>query len=370
MIKKPLIIGITAGLVVMFVVFQAALHMVRTDPKKARLLNVAMPIETAPVQITSIEETVGSSGEVQQIATVGLTARVSGKISRVSVDLGDIVKEGDLLIQWDDRLFQAALNTALESMKKSGATLEHAIRQLERLSSLQADGMGSPLDVEEARVQLATAKMEVVTAQEAVVRAKWDMENTLLRSSVAGVVLERMVNPGESTKTDQSLLTLGALSDVLMVAHVGEEKIGSVHLGQTAEITTNAYPTELFTGLVVRIDPNIDAKTHTFSTYLKIANPLLRLKPGVAGFIRIRREKLTLSIPSIAVVNPVGDRSTVFAVNRDLRVNLREIKPGIVAQNQTEILEGLKEGDIVVTVGQMYLKENDLVNKESIRVKM
>ncbi|MEK6684571.1 MAG: efflux RND transporter periplasmic adaptor subunit [Nitrospirota bacterium] len=367
MARKPLVWGIMAGLIVVFALFQAARHMIRTDPQKARLLNTAMPVETAPARVAPIEEIIGAGGEVQPIATVTLTARISGRILQVPVDLGSIVKEGDQLIQWDDRLFQAALNTAREGVEKSQTQLDHGVRQLERLTSLETQGMGSAFDVEEARVGVATARMEQAMAQEAMTRAQWDMENTSLRSPVTGVVLERAVNPGESTKADQPLLTLGALDHILMVAHVGEEKIGSIHLGQTAEVTYDAYPTKRFSGWVVTIDPKIDPKTRTFSTYVKLANPDLRLKPGMTGFVRIRWQKAALAVPSIAVVNSVGDRPTVFAVGRDLRVHLREIKPGRVAQNQTEILEGLNEGDVVVTIGQFHLKENDLVRSESLR---
>ena len=351
---------------VTFVLLMDLKHMIRTDPQKARLLNAAMPVETAPARMTSQEEIIGATGEVQQSTTVSLTAQVSGRVLSVPVDLGSIVQKGDLLVLWDDRLFQASFRSSQERAEKASVQLKYALRQMERLSALHAKGMGSAKDVEEAEIQVSAARLGQAEALEEKTRAQIKLESIPLRSPVTGVVLDRLINPGENTVANQPLLTLGALDHVLMVAHVAEDKIGSIYLGQSAEVTFNAYPTEKFVGNIVKIDPKTDPETHTFSVYIKLSNPDLRLKPGLTGFARIRLPKLALAIPSIAIMNPVEDHPNVFVVNKENQVHLREIKIGWVSQGKTTVLDGLREGEIVITVGQFHLRENDVVWSDSI----
>jgi Cu(I)/Ag(I) efflux system membrane fusion protein len=184
-----------------------------------------------------------------------------------------------------------------------------------------------------------------------------------MKSPIDGIVLERLVNPGETSHHDQLVMKLGSLNTVLMAAKISEERMHSVQLGLSAETSFPAFPGETFTGKVVKIDPNIDPITRTFTTYVEIKNPDLRLKPGLSGFARIRRTaKDVLAVPSIAIMNPSGDEAQVFVVDDSDRAHLRKVHPGIVVEAMTEITSGLKEGEKVVSVGQLYLKDNDKVH--------
>jgi HlyD family secretion protein len=90
------------------------------------------------------------------------------------------------------------------------------------------------------------------------------------------------------------------------------------------------------------------------------------LKPGLSGFTRIRHNrKDSLAVPSVAVLNPSGEQAAVFVVDNTNHANLRKVSTGIIANAMTEITSGLKEGERVVTVGQLYLKENDKVQTTS-----
>ena len=369
--KRPVSFFISVGLViiVVFFIFQGIKHMVHTDPRKARMLSAAMPVETAQATVASLEEIVGATGKVQQSATVTLTAQISSRILSIPIDLGSIVKEGQELIRWDDRLYQAAFRSAKERVETAKVQLDHAVRQLARLEALEAEGIGSTLDVEEARIQAAKARLEEAQAEELKTRAKLDLEQAILVSPANGIILDLMVNPQEATMVDQPLLILGALDHVFMVADVSEERISSIHFGQSAVVSYDAYPGEPFTGTIVKIDPKTDPETRTFAVYIKISNPGLKLKPGLTGFSRIQQQKSVLTIPSVAVMSPVRDRPNVFVVDNDSRVHLREVRIGMVAQGMTEILEGIREGEIVVTVGQLHLKENDVVHSKTIPTK-
>ncbi len=339
---------------------------VRTDPKKARLVNAPIPVETASAKTASLDEIIGASGEIQQLDSITLTARIASRITKVPVDLGHIVHQGDVLVQWDDRIILAALSSAKENVAMTKAQLDHSTEQLRRMESIYQQGVGSVVDVEQAKIDLATARHNHASAAEALMQAQLDSEGTKLKAPATGVVLERLVNPEENTKRDQEVLKLGTLDSVMMVARVSEEKIGSVYIGQNAEVTYDAFPGEKFTGEIVKIDPKTDPTTRSFSAYIKIANADLKLKPGLTGFARIfRMKKAAVAVPSTSLMNSVNDRTTVFVVDQNNRAALRQVTPGVSAQGMTEVVSGLKEGDKVVAVGQLNVKENDEVSSVS-----
>jgi membrane fusion protein, multidrug efflux system len=347
-------------------VFKTIRHVIDTDTKKARIVNASAPVETVPVRRQTLEEVIGGSGAVEQSSTVLLTSQITAHVLEVSVKIGDLVKKGDLLVQWDDRLIQATLQANHQFVETNNLKIKNLTRQLERYRVLEKKRMGTPLDVEKSEIALADARETLAKATLSLRQAEIDLEHVKIEAPIDGIVLERLVNPGESTHPDQVVLKLGSLASVLMAAKVTEEKIHSVELGLFAETSFPAFPGESFQGKVFKIDPNIDPITRTFTTYMEINNPDLRLKPGLSGFARIHRStKDALAVPSIAVINPSGEQASVFVVDESGRANLRKVRSGIVVNAMTEITSGLKEGEKVVTVGQLYLKENDKVHSTS-----
>lgn len=341
-------------------------HMIATSPSSARRLRASIPVETVPVRKQVLDEVIGGSGVVEQSGTVQLTTVITARVLDVPVKIGDVVKKGDLLVKWDDRLIQANLAASRQTVDTSNIKIRDLTRQLARYTDLEQKRMGTPLDVEKSEIALADAKDTLAKATLALEQAKIELENVEMRAPIDGIVLERLVNPAETTHTDQLVLRLGALDPVLMAPKVTEEKIHSVQLGLPAETSFPAFPGEVFQGKVVKVDPNIDPITRTFTTYVELQNPELRLKPGLSGFARIRRRaEGSLAVPSIALINPTGDQASVFVIDGDGQAHLRKVRSGIVANAMTEILDGLREGEQVVTVGQLNLRDNDKVHTTS-----
>jgi membrane fusion protein, multidrug efflux system len=347
-------------------VFKTVLHLIHTDTKKARIVHAPSPVETVPVRRQTLDEVIGGSGTVQQFNTVQLTTQITARVLEVPVWIGDIVKKGDLLVRWDDRLIQATLEANRQFVETSKIKIKNETRQVERYTALAKQNMGTPLDLEKAQIALADAQEQLAKATMGLREAEIALERVQMKSPIEGIVLERLVNPDEITHNDQIVIKLGAIDTVLMAARATEEKIHSVQLGLPAEITFPAFPAETFQGNVFKIDPNIDPVTRTFTAYIQIKNPDYRLKPGLSGFAHIRRTaKDVTAVPSVAIVNPSGDQASVFVVDRSGHATPRKVHLGIVANAMTEVTSGLNEGDKVVTVGQLYLKDNDKVRSTS-----
>ena len=344
-------------------VFVTVIHVIDTTPSRAKLVNSPLPVETVPVRRQNLDEVIGGSGSIEQGQTVQLTSQITAQVLEVPVKIGDVVKKGALLCRWDDRLIQATLDANRAYVESSNIKIRDETRQVERYTALQQKNMGTPLELEKSEMELADAKEALAKATLSLRQAELDLEHVKMTAPLDSIVLERLVNPGENTHRDQIVMKLGSLDNVLLAAKIGEDKMHSVQLDLAAEASFPAFPGERFEGKVVKIDPNIDPVTRTFTAYVEIPNHDFRLKPGLSGFARIRRSaKDVLAIPSIAIMNPSGEIASVFVVDSNNQAVLTKIRPGIVVDAMTEVRDGLKEGQKIVTVGQLYLKNNDKVH--------
>jgi len=334
-------------IVVLPVAGLTAYHLLQTSQVDARAVGLAIPVQTVQATVQSVDDIIGGSGIIQPSLPVNLTAKIVARISRVLVDQGSVVHPGDLLVNFDPELYRVNLESAQVSYT-------HFHNELRRVQALAKKNFASPADLEDARIAEARARVAVVSA-------KIDLANTRIFSPVAAVVLSRSVNPGEMSRIDESIMQLGVITPVLMEVAVSEDKIGFVYPGMDAVVGTDAFPGETFTGQVSQINSSVDVMTRAFEVYVALPNRDLRLKKGVTGYARLSGRRTALVVPNTAVLNPLGDRATVYVVDHARRAHAREITPGLSGNGMTEIVSGLSEGEEVVSVGQAGLHENDEV---------
>jgi membrane fusion protein (multidrug efflux system) len=323
-------------------------YFLATDGTKARPLGQPIPIQTLTATVTTLHEIVGASGTTAETIDALLTNRVVAKVVSVPVEIGAVVKEGDLLVQLDDTLFRSQVDYARTNR-------DHTALQLQRMLTLQQKGFASAVEVEQARTADAAA-------QDQVVQAEFNLTNTRILSPAPAIVLQRNINPGEITSVGGAAFKVGIIEPIYMVAQVAEEKFGSVRIGMEADVSTDGFPGITFTGKVAKIDGSVNDQTRTFGVYISIENHDLRLIPGITGYARLQNRRSGLAVPSSAVIDPVGDKATVFVVEKDDHAHVRVVRRGLMADGMTEILDGLQEGEEVVTVGQLDLRDNDRVN--------
>jgi RND family efflux transporter MFP subunit len=352
-----LLLFVAGGLAALAVAFK-----VRNDAKVARVLKAPMPIEASKAKVTTLDVTVGASGQVLQYTTVNITSRITSTAQKVAVNIGDLVTKGKELMEADRRPFEAAVASFESKVAYTKTEIEKDTQDLAAIKALREKGLASDIEVQQAQIALDQAKAEQAEAQKDLVNARLDLEFTLLTSPVNGIVLARFVNTNERFDINQVLMQLGDLDKVYFLANVQEEMVGYITGGQTAKVVFPSYPAASFDGTVEHIDPRTDPKTRTFTAYITIPNENLQLKPGISGFARITLHKTALAVPSVAVMNIVGEHPSVFVLNDQGIVNLKPVRVGLSAGGLTEIIEGINEGDLVVTVGSLYLKDGDKVN--------
>jgi RND family efflux transporter MFP subunit len=355
------VIFLVVCLVLGALVFYTVIHVINTTTSVARKIGAPTPVETVVVKRQNLDEVIGGSGTVQQSSTVQLTSQVNAEVLKLPVKVGDIVKKGELLMQMDDRMIQAEIAADKEYVDVSNVKIKNETKQVQRYTALEQQNMGTPLELEKAEISVADARQDLAKATLGLQQSQIDLEHVKMLSPLDGIVLERLANPGETVHRDEIVLKLGSLNTVYMTASLTEERMRAIEIGMPAETTFPAFPGEVFPGKIIKIDPNIDPVTRTFVAYVEIQNPDFRLKPGLSGFVRIRRSLHdVLAVPNIAIMNPSGEQATVYVVKNG-HANLRKVRPGAVVNAMTEITSGLQAGESVVSVGQLYLKENDKV---------
>ncbi|MBI3995992.1 MAG: efflux RND transporter periplasmic adaptor subunit [Nitrospirae bacterium] len=355
--------GAAASVLVFWVLFLDVKTFFRYSAEASRFTASAIPVKAEAGRIEPLSGIIGANSLVEPASTVKLTSRVASTVKRIPVDLGQLVKQGEVLAELDPFLLEATLIAARDGLAKAKTDLENNRLNLERVTALYNQKLVAKPDLEAARLLLDSAQAAYSASVAAAEKARLDLEiGTIITAPMAAVVQERDINPGESVKESDSLFNLGRIDSVMVVAGVAQEKVGNVRLGQTAEVVFDSFPHEVATGEVVKIDPTTDATTRTFKAYIRVANPDLKYMPGLSAYARIKQQRFALTIPAVAVVTN-GGQSSVFVVENS-RARLRPVKIEPALFGRVAVIEGLKEGDLVVYYNLMKLKDNDPVAAE------
>ena len=270
-----------------------------------------------------LRATVTATGTVSAVTTVLIGTQVSGTVKEIFVDYNSPVKKGQLLAQIDPALSEARvaqtranLLSAEASVEKAAAALQDANRTLDRNRTLWGRNYiaRSDLDTSETNQQSAVAQLSVAKAQVEQARAALRQEETNLQytrilSPVDGVVISRNVDVGQTVAASFQTPTLFSIAQDLtrmqIDTNVDEADIGRIKVGQTVQFTVDAYPDSAFPGKVaeVRNAPTTIQNVVTYDVVVKVANPELKLKPGMTANVSIitALEKDILKVPNAAI---------------------------------------------------------------------
>jgi HlyD family secretion protein len=281
------------------------------------------PYVTTPAQKASITQVVSSTGTLQAVITVQVGSQVSGTIEKLFADFNTKVKAGQIVAQLNQDKFRAGedqaranLLAAQSNIEKSKVGVADTLRTLERNRQLRKKDLmaQSDLDAAQAAYDAAVAQVEVNRAQAAQAQASLkqatvDLNNTVIRSPVDGLVISRNVDVGQTVAASLQAPTLFTIANELarMEVHtnVDEADVGNVREGQEVTFTVDAFPSRRFRGRVhqVRNAPIIVQNVVTYVAVVRIDNKELLLKPGMTANVQflISRKEDVLTIPNMAM---------------------------------------------------------------------
>jgi RND family efflux transporter MFP subunit len=182
-----------------------------------------------------------------------------------------------------------------------------------------------------------------------------------LKAPIDGVITERKSTVGELVGKETEIYTISDPADLWVIAEIKERDIGAVKVGQDASFTVLAYPDEEFHGKVVRIGNRVEAESRTMEVRIEVTNTNGRLKPGMFADVEIVTTiwQDALLMPDTALQTDGGDQ-IVFVALDSSRFEKRVVKTGMEQRGRVAVLEGVKQGENVVTEGSFILKSEML----------
>src|SRR5712691_7470531 len=349
--------------------------------------------QTAEVTRGPITQAVTATGTLNPVVTVQVGSQVSGNIAKLFADFNSEVKAGQTVAQIDPMLFQAAVTQAEGDLASAKAALELAKVTASRTQELFARKTSSQADVDQAMATLHQAEANVKIKQGALEKAKADLDHCTITSPIDGVVISRSVDVGQTVAASLQAPVIFAIANDLakmqIDANVAEADVGVVKIDQNVDFTVDAFPMQTFHGKVVQVRnaPITVQNVVTYDTVIGVSNPDLKLKPGMTANVSIivahrdnvlqiknaalryrpadatptetRASSAKAAAAAGSTSSPSGARPssgrgrrsgerTVYVLSGS-RPHPVQIKTGISNGIVTEVTEGLKEADRVVT---------------------
>jgi membrane fusion protein, multidrug efflux system len=327
------------------------------------------PIELSQVDVsTAVRQDIASevriAGSLTPTRRSVLTSRVSSTIVELPVQIGDVVKAGDLLVRFDSEALASAVTARKAEIDALGAQIELAEVVLERNTSLGERGAASEATRLEAQANLLNLRAQLRSKQAEVADAERSLAYAELRAEFDGVVASRPVDQGQTVPLNTELMTIVDLSRMEVDAGVPTSRIPLVRLRQAVELSVEGFPGRTFAGEVVRISPTAVAGSRAVRVFVAIDNDEGLLRGGMfsTGLLKVDDQKDVVALP-VASVRHDAEGSFVLKVEEGvLRRQPVDLGMSWTDRNLVEV-SGIDEGDVVVTAPLP-----DLVAGTSVRI--
>jgi membrane fusion protein, multidrug efflux system len=332
-----------------------------------------LTVELAPVVHAPVNRELSVVGNLIGDQTVSVVPKTAGRLQEITVKLGDRVNRGQRIAKIEDQEIleqvkqaEAAFEVAKATIRQREADLELAKTNVERSRNLFQRQLlpQQTLDDAEAKYQSAEAALDLARAQNTQSQSRLDelrinLQNTIITSPVNGFVARRAADPGAFVSANAPIVDVVDIVHVRLVANIVEKDLKQIGVGDSARVEVDAFPGESFMGRIARVSPVLDPSTRTAPFEVEIPNDQYRLKPGMYARVGIITESHphALVVPTNALVDANGTRGVYLAVNNVAQFH--PVKVGIEGNERTEVLDGVAEGDRVVTTGAAGLRNGD-----------
>jgi membrane fusion protein, multidrug efflux system len=331
---------------------------------KASMMKKYMSFKMPPATVTAMtaefqtwQPQVKAVGSLRAVRGVDLSSEISGLVRSLHFKSGEEVQEGQVLVELNADADIAQLHAYEAAADLANSTYERDKKQFEIQAVSQATLDNEAADLKSKRAQVAQ--------QQALVDKK------TIRAPFSGRLGISTVNPGQYVNPGDKIVTLQQLNSLYVDFYLPQQELSRVVLGQVVAVTTDTYPGRTFTGKITVVNPKVDPDTRNFQVEATISNPKHVLLPGMFATVDVRAGVVQryLTLPQTVVTyNPYGD--TVFIIQESgkgtagkpqLVVEQRFVAVGPTRGDQIALLSGVKEGERVVTSGQLKLKNGSEV---------
>ena len=328
----------------------------------------AVPVTVAPVTKADFPVYLGGLGTVQGFNTVLVRTRVDGQIDKIAFKEGQLVSEGDLLVQIDPRPYQAALDQAKAKKAQDEANLANANLDLQRFTKLGEFATRQQTDTQRSTVAQLTAQLAADDA--AISNAQTQVDYTAVKAPISGVAGLRQVDVGNivNASTQTGIVTIAQIEPIAVIFTAPEDQLPYINEAQSTQplkviaLTTDGKKT-LSDGALSVINNQVDTTSGTIRLKAVFDNKNHALWPGqsVSTRLLVKTLKDATVVPDDAIQHG-SDGLYAYAVKQDNKAELRKLKVSYSIDGRSVVDDGLSPGQQVITAGQYKVQPGTLVS--------
>jgi RND family efflux transporter MFP subunit len=320
-------------------------------------------VEVTSVRQSTITEVVSGVGTVDAIRDVMVASETAGRVTKVLVRVGDHVRQGQILAVVDDELKAVAVEQAKAQALAAETNTKKSQRDYERAESLYKTRDISDAELEAYRLGYRSAEAQYQAALAGLTAAKKQLADTRIKSPIQGYIASKKIEVGEMVAPGMEIANIVDLSSVKVRLSIPEEQVVKLRLKQPATLRLDSSPNVKFTGAIYTIGSKSESPMgHTYPVEVIVENKSTGLlKAGMFARVEIIANKVVnaLTIPKESLVNE-DDIPMVFVAEKNI-ARERPVKLGVRSGESVQVLEGLKNGDLVISFGQKKLKDGTAV---------
>lgn len=343
-----------------------------------RQRQATVAVEIKPVEIGTIRDVGQFSGSLIPKSQFNIAPKVSGKLKKLFVDIGDSIRNGQVIAQLDDEEYQQQVAQAEADLKMARANLEDvqnslelARKELERAETLYKKGILSDAQFDSTRAQFNAQQSRFKVASAQVANREAALETARTRLSYTKIVAswekgsniryvgERYVDEGALLSVNTPIISVIEIQPIIAVIYVTDKEYFRIKPGQAVRVNSSAFPGQSFTGQVARVAPLLKETSRQARIEIEIDNEEGLLKPGmfVNAEIEFAKRDNTRIVPFSSLVTRGGAQGIFVADLQERKAYFRPVTPGIIEGDRAEILEPDGLSGYVVTLGQHLLQD-------------
>jgi len=306
----------------------------------------ASDLKAVVVARESIADEARFDATLEAVFQSTVAAQTNARVEEISVDVGDYVEKGQVIVRFRATEQQARTTSAEAAVREAEARLADAQSEYQRVKDLTARGVLSKAALDKATASLKSVRAQVESARAALNESSEQLSHTVVRAPYAGIVVARHIEVGETATVGSPIMTGLSLEHLRAVVEVPQQEIGAVHARKQARVILpdgkSVEATEL------RIPPAADAATHTFRVLVTLPEGEYGVYPGTLVKVAfIRDEQQALLVPAASVIHR-SELTAVYVLDAHGAPTLRYVRIGSpIRDGRIPVLSGLNAGDRV-----------------------
>jgi membrane fusion protein (multidrug efflux system) len=322
-----------------------------TQAPPVKTIEVAS-MEVMQVRRQTYSQEIRINGFIQPARRVTLTARLSGTLASVEVDVGTSVRAGDVIARFDTEALTLSLNRLAATTDAKAATLLRAQKDLERTRSLAATGGVAQAKLTEVETDVAVLKAELRALQAEQAEAQRALNDAVVTAPFDGIVNSRRINPGQAVSINTELFEIVDIAQLDLVALIPPQESAGLSIGQTASIRVEGLPEKALLARLDRISPATLDNSRSLQIYLRLEHAVPGLRGGMFGHgsLQIDNHEDILAVPAAAITREGGEAFVRTIIDGVVRRQPIVLGAARIGEDLVEVRAGLSDGDVVITV--------------------